>query len=45
MINPVPIGSQSSLNVGGSQRTQDLAKKFLNYFTIQSRFEVQSEEH
>ena len=39
MINPAPIGSQLSLNVGGSQRTEDLAQKFLNSFTIQSRVE------
>ena len=29
--------SQSSLNAGESQRTQDLAQKSLNFFTIQSR--------
>ena len=37
MINPSPIGSQSSLNVRGSRRTQDLAQKLLYCFAIQSR--------
>ena len=37
MINPAPIGSLSSLNVGGSRRTQDLDLKLVNSFTIQSR--------
>ena len=41
MINPAPIGSQSSLNAGGSRRTQDFAQKSLNFFTIQSRVEIQ----
>ena len=36
MINPAPIGSQS--------RTQDLAQKLLNSFTIQSRVKFQREE-
>ena len=29
-INLAPIASQSSLNVGGSRRTKDLLRKFLN---------------
>ena len=37
MINPAPIGLQSSLNAGGSQKTQYLALKSLNSFMIQSR--------
>ena len=37
VINPAPIESQSSLNAGGSRRTQDLAQKSLNSFMIQSR--------
>ena len=45
VINPAPIGSQSRLNVGGSWRTQDLAKKLLNSFTIQSRVKKTREEH
>ena len=43
VINPAPIGSQLSLNVGGSGRTQDLALKLLNSFTIQSRVERKEE--
>ena len=45
MINPAPIGLQSSLNAGRSQRTQDLAQKSLNSFTIQSRVKKTREEH
>ena len=46
MINPASIGSQSSLNAGGSRRTQDLVQKLLNSFTIQSRVKIQGgEEH
>ena len=45
MINPAPIGSQLSLNVGGSRRTQDPAQQSLNSFTIQSRVKKQGEEH
>ena len=37
VINPALIGSQSIINMRGSQRTQDLAQKLLNCFTIQSR--------
>ena len=37
-INPAPIASQLSLNVGGSRRTQDLSFKSFNSFMIQSRF-------
>ena len=37
MMNPAPIGSQSSLNVGGSWGTHDLSFKLLNSFTIESR--------
>ena len=44
MINPTPIGSQLSLNVGESRRTQDLAQKLLNSFMIQSRVKIQGEE-
>ena len=29
-INPAPIASQSSLNVGGSRRTRDLLRNLLN---------------
>ena len=43
VINLAPIVSQSSLNGGGSRRTQDLAKKLLKSFTIQSRVKIQSE--
>ena len=37
MINPAPIRSKSSLNEGGSRRTQDFSFKSLNSFMIQSR--------
>ena len=30
VINPAPIASQSSLNVGGSRRTRDLPQNSLN---------------
>ena len=30
MVNPAPIASQSSLNVGGSRRTRDLPRNLLN---------------
>ena len=43
VINPALIGSQSCLNAGGSQRTQDLAWKYLNSFTIQSRVKRKQE--
>ena len=36
-INPAPFALQSSVNAGGSQRTDDLSFKLLNSFTIQSR--------
>ena len=45
MINPALIGSQSSLNMGGSRRIQDVALKSLNSFTIQSRVKKRREEH
>ena len=45
VINPTLIGSQSSLNAGRSWRTQDLAQKLLNSFTIQSMVEKQEEHH
>ena len=35
-INPAPISSQSSLNAGGSRRTQYFSFKSLNSFTVQS---------
>ena len=37
IINPTLIGSQLSLNVGQSWRTQDLAQKLLNSLTIWSK--------
>ena len=43
VINPASIGSQSSLNVGGSRRTQDLTLKLPNSFTIQSRVKRKQE--
>ena len=43
MINPALIGSQSSLNMGRSRRTQDLALKLPNSFTIQSRVKKERE--
>ena len=45
VINSTPIGSQSSLNAGGSRRTQDLALKLLNSFTIQSRVKLKTREY
>ena len=41
VINPALIGSQSSLNMGGSRRTRDFAQKLLNSFMIQSRVKIQ----
>ena len=43
MINSAPIGSQSSLNAGGSRRSQDLVLKSLSCFTIQSRVKKREE--
>ena len=44
-INPNPIASQSSLNAGGSRRTQDFAPNFLNCLTNQSKVEEQRREY
>ena len=45
MINPTLIWSKSSLNVGGSWRTQDLSFKLLISFTIQSRLKKKTREY
>ena len=39
--NPGPIGLQLSLDTVESWRTQDLLKKFLNFFTIRSKVKIQ----
>ena len=44
-MNPAPIASQLSLNMGGSRRTSDFAPNSLNYFTNQSKVEEQKRTH
>ena len=43
-INPAPIASQSSLNVGGSRWNRDLPRNSLNSFTNRSKVEEQRRE-
>ena len=44
VINPAPIASQSSLNVGGTRWTRDLPRNSLNFFTSRSKVEEQRRE-